>query len=91
MGLSEQRKKRNNAKNGGTAHRTVSLDTAHRTVSLELPKGLTRKNLEKRPSIAPVPAVLDPGTVEIYVESESDSDIDEDVDRVDGGTNTLHE
>ncbi|XP_064649247.1 potassium channel subfamily T member 2-like isoform X8 [Lineus longissimus] len=42
---------------------------------LELPKGLSIQSLNKRPSIAPVPAVLDAAGIEITVESE-DSDQD---------------
>ena len=41
---------------------------------LELPKGMTMASLNKRPSIAPVPAVLEANGIEITVESDSNSD-----------------
>ena len=36
--------------------------------------GMNMTHLRKRPSIAPVPAMLDSSTVDITVESESDSE-----------------
>jgi hypothetical protein len=41
---------------------------------LELPKGISIQNLNKRPSIAPVPAVIDAAGIEITVESEESED-----------------
>jgi len=90
MGLPEQQsqmQKSNN--NGGTASHNNSVREPH--MSLELPKGMTRRSLDKRPSIAPVPAVLDSGTVEIHVESESETDSDDELDELNDGTNQLHE
>ncbi|KAK2174256.1 hypothetical protein NP493_815g00002 [Ridgeia piscesae] len=90
MGLPEQQsqmQKSNN--NGGTASHNNSVREPH--MSLELPKGMTRRSLDKRPSIAPVPAVLDSGTVEIHVESESETDSDDELDELNDGTNQLHD
>ncbi|XP_074653905.1 potassium channel subfamily T member 2-like isoform X3 [Tubulanus polymorphus] len=41
---------------------------------LELPKGLSIQSLNKRPSIAPVPAVIESNGIEINVETESESE-----------------
>ena len=89
MGLPEQQSQMQTSNNnGGTAsHNSVREPQ----MSLELPKGMTRRSLDKRPSIAPVPAVLDSGTVEIHVESETESDSDDELDGLNDGTNQLHE
>ncbi|KAK6195412.1 hypothetical protein SNE40_000849 [Patella caerulea] len=45
---------------------------------LNLPKGLNIQSLQKRPSIAPVPAVLESNDVQINVFPESESETDDD-------------
>ena len=44
---------------------------------LELPKGLSIQSLQKRPSIAPVPAVLEANDIRIQLNSDVESDDDE--------------
>ena len=44
--------------------------TGSRRQQLELPKGLTLQNLQKRPSIAPVPAVVEASDITINVQDE---------------------
>lgn len=90
MGMSEQRQMQKSNNNGGSAQRNNEVREPP-SLSLELPKGMTRRSLDKRPSIAPVPAVLESDTVEIHVESESESDMDDDLDQLNDGTNQLHE
>ena len=59
-----------------------------RRLHLDLPKGLGSRNLQKRPSIAPVPAMLEANDIRLQlcssdVESDDDDDIvfaDEDKD-----------
>ena len=41
-----------------------------RRQQLELPKGLTLQHLQKRPSIAPVPAVIEESNISITVQDE---------------------
>ena len=42
-----------------------------RRTKLEIPSGLTAANLQKRPSIAPVPAFLEASDITIQVEEET--------------------
>lgn len=48
--------------------------TGSRKSQLELPKGLSNVNLQKRPSIAPVPAYLEFGDITVHVEDETGSE-----------------
>lgn len=41
---------------------------------LELPPGISMKNLQKRPSIAPVPDMFEANGIEINLESQSESE-----------------
>ncbi len=41
---------------------------------LELPPGMSMRSLQKRPSIAPVPAVLEANGIEINLDSQSESE-----------------
>ncbi|ESO98909.1 hypothetical protein LOTGIDRAFT_91366, partial [Lottia gigantea] len=52
---------------------------------LNLPKGLNIQSLQKRPSIAPVPAVLETNDVSINIlaDNQSDSDDDDDASSID--------
>lgn len=45
--------------------------TGSRRTKLELPAGLNPASLQKRPSIAPVPALLEAGDIKIQVEEET--------------------
>ncbi|KAK3087261.1 hypothetical protein FSP39_003776 [Pinctada imbricata] len=67
---------------------TVALELQHTKISeesstqrrpnhLELPKGLNIRSLQKRPSIAPVPAVLEANDIRLQISSDGDSDDDE--------------
>ncbi|CAH1778585.1 unnamed protein product, partial [Owenia fusiformis] len=53
---------------------TSSQSNKEPSNKLELPKGLTIQSLAKRPSIAPVPAMLEAIGIEINVESDSSED-----------------
>ena len=46
---------------------------------LELPSGLNIQSLQKRPSIAPVPAMLDCSSIHITLGEDSDSNSDNDI------------
>ncbi|XP_052222452.1 potassium channel subfamily T member 2-like [Dreissena polymorpha] len=48
--------------------------TGSRKSQLELPKGLSHVNLQKRPSIAPVPAYLEFGDITVHVEDDTGSE-----------------
>lgn len=51
-----------------------------RRLHLDLPKGLTSRNLQKRPSIAPVPAMLEANDIRLQLcSSDVESDEEEDL------------
>ena len=48
--------------------------TGSRRQQLELPKGLTLQNLQKRPSIAPVPAMVDASEIALQLDQDTGSE-----------------
>ena len=46
---------------------------------LELPPGMSMRSLNKRPSIAPVPAMLDSTTIDVDLDTESESEEEEEM------------
>lgn len=59
-------------------HTTVANPEMNRTGSkklrLELPKGLNIQSLQKRPSIAPVPAMLEANDIMIHLDSDENEE-----------------
>lgn len=50
---------------------------------LELPKGLNIQSLQKRPSIAPVPAFLEANDIRIQLNSDVETDEEEEIPSMD--------
>lgn len=54
-----------------------------RPTHLEIPKGLNIQSLQKRPSIAPVPAFLEANDIRIQLNSDVETDEEEEVPSMD--------
>lgn len=61
----------------------TSPSEVKRPSHLELPKGLSIQSLQKRPSIAPVPAFLEANDIRIQLNSDVETDEEEEIPSMD--------
>lgn len=59
--------------------KSLTSSEVKRPSHLELPKGLNIQSLQKRPSIAPVPAFLEANDIRIQLNSDVESDEEEEI------------
>lgn len=62
---------------------TSPSEVVKRPSHLELPKGLNIQSLQKRPSIAPVPAFLEANDIRIQLNSDVETDEEEEIPSMD--------